>query len=115
MVICLITEKEKILFKIIFQKNNNNKQIYSSKYKTNKIVNTKAWTKETKNSKTISKNCHFLKIAKIKWPAVKLAPNRNPKVIGRINFLINSINTINLIRKIGVPIGVKWTILFFKK
>lgn len=40
-------------------------------------------------------------------PAVMLAANRTPKVIGRIIFLISSIKTINLIRNTGVPVGTK--------
>lgn len=46
-----------------------------------------------------------------KWPAIILAVKRKVKAIGRIKFLSNSTNTINLIRAIGVPAGIRW----FKK
>lgn len=45
---------------------------------------------------------------KSKWPAIILALNRTDKVIGRIRFLIDSIHTINGIRMLGVPNGIKW-------
>ena len=44
-----------------------------------------------------------------RWPATILAANRTDKVIGRIKTLTTSINTINEINPIGVPIGTRWT------
>lgn len=52
-----------------------------------------------------------------KWPAIILAVRRIVKVIGRIIFLIVSINTMNGISKMGVPCGIIWEniklVLFF--
>src|SRR5258705_11958960 len=42
-----------------------------------------------------------------------LAINRTARVIGRINLLINSINTINIIKLKGVPLGTKCDSIFF--
>lgn len=41
-------------------------------------------------------------------PAIILAVNRIVKVIGRIIFLVVSIQIINKIKIIGVPWGTKW-------
>lgn len=41
------------------------------------------------------------------WPAVIFAANRTDRVMGRINCLTDSINTINCDRAIGVPLGTK--------
>lgn len=43
-----------------------------------------------------------------KWPAIIFAVRRKVKAIGRIKFLRSSTNTINLIKKTGVPTGIKW-------
>jgi len=43
-----------------------------------------------------------------KCPATIFAINRTDKVIGRITFLIDSINTINGIKADGVLWGTKW-------
>lgn len=43
-----------------------------------------------------------------KWPATILAINRTAKVRGRITFLMDSINTIKGIRRLGVLWGTKW-------
>jgi len=48
-----------------------------------------------------------------KCPAIKFAVSRTDKVIGRIRFLTNSINTINIIRELGVPWGTKWDNIIF--
>lgn len=40
-------------------------------------------------------------------PAIMLAVNRTHRVIGRIIFLVISINTINIMRALGVPCGTK--------
>lgn len=51
-----------------------------------------------------------------KCPAIIFAVKRTVKVIGRINILIVSINTINGINKMGVPWGTKcwnmWNVFF---
>lgn len=47
-------------------------------------------------------------------PATKLADKRTDNVIGRIIFLIISIITIKFISWLGVPIGVRWIIIFLK-
>lgn len=41
-------------------------------------------------------------------PAIKLAVSRTHNVIGRINLLVISMITINLIKTTGVPWGTKW-------
>lgn len=46
-------------------------------------------------------------------PAIILAVSRTQRVIGRIKLLVNSINTIKLIRAIGVPCGTKWESMWF--
>lgn len=67
------------------------------------------WTKEP-----ISKNLKGKEIKKPpirdinKWPAIIFAVNRKVKAIGRIKFLSNSTITIKLIRKTGVPVGIRW-------
>lgn len=43
-----------------------------------------------------------------KCPAIILAANRTARVIGRIKALIVSIKTINGIKAVGVPCGIKW-------
>lgn len=43
-----------------------------------------------------------------RWPAVRFAIRRTLRVSGRIVLLTNSINTINLIRAGGVPLGTRW-------
>ena len=48
-----------------------------------------------------------------KWPAKRLAPNRNPKVKGWIKRLILSIITITGIKYIGVPCGKRCLIFLF--
>jgi len=40
-----------------------------------------------------------------RWPAIIFAVRRIESVIGRIIFLISSINTIKFINGIGVPLG----------
>jgi len=40
-------------------------------------------------------------------PAIILAANRTDKVIGRIIFLVVSMNTIKTLNKRGVPLGIK--------
>lgn len=47
-------------------------------------------------------------------PATILADKRTDKVTGRIIFLIISTNTIKFINLLGVPIGVRWVIVFLK-
>jgi len=42
-----------------------------------------------------------------------LAHKRTDKVIGRIIFETNSINTIKFIKIKGVPIGTRWDNIFF--
>jgi len=49
-----------------------------------------------------------------KCPAIILAVSRMANVKGRINNLIDSINTIKGIRIDGVPWGVKWASKSFK-
>ena len=44
---------------------------------------------------------------KSRWPAVRLAANRNPKAIGCANRLIDSIHTISGISPGGVPWGTR--------
>lgn len=41
-------------------------------------------------------------------PAIKFAVNRTARAIGRIIFLVNSINTIKGISIFGVPEGTRW-------
>lgn len=48
-----------------------------------------------------------------KWPAIILAANRTDKVIGRIIFLVVSINTMKDESIIGVPFGTKWENILF--
>lgn len=43
-----------------------------------------------------------------RWPAIMLAVNRTVNVMGRIMFLIDSIQTIKGIKTKGVPWGTKW-------
>lgn len=50
-----------------------------------------------------------------RWPAIILAESRIASVNGRINKLIDSIITIKGIRIIGVPCGVRWAKISFKK
>ena len=49
-----------------------------------------------------------------KWPATILAISRTDRVKGRMIILTVSINTINLIKAIGVPAGVRWAKKFFQ-
>ena len=95
----------------------------SIKYKKVNKQKTNGWTIETTTSKRtkgswakkdIVKEIEA-KRARIKCPAVKLAARRTPRVIGRISCLTNSIATIKTNSQFGVPFGVKWSILFFKK
>lgn len=46
-------------------------------------------------------------------PAIILAANRTDKVIGRIIFLVVSINTMKDESIIGVPLGTKWENILF--
>jgi hypothetical protein len=46
-------------------------------------------------------------------PAKRLAPNRNPRVIGWINRLIDSTKTMNGIKGAGVPLGTRWLSFLF--
>jgi hypothetical protein len=48
-----------------------------------------------------------------KCPAIKFAVSRTDRVIGRIRFLTNSINTINIINELGVPWGTKCDSIMF--
>jgi len=48
-----------------------------------------------------------------KCPATMLADSRTDNVIGRIKFLISSINTIKFINMFGVPTGTMWVTTFF--
>ena len=51
----------------------------------------------------------LLPISDIKrCPAIMLAVSRNVRANGRIRFLKISTITMNLIRAIGVPVGIKW-------
>lgn len=59
-----------------------------------------------KINKDNSKLC--LKRVNSKCPAIILAVNRIERVLGRIKFLIVSINTIKGINIKGVPWGIKW-------
>jgi len=45
-------------------------------------------------------------------PAIIFAANRIARVRGRIRFLIVSMQTINDIRRGGVPCGTKWAIIW---
>lgn len=93
-------------------------------YRVDKIENTYAWIIETEISKINSKiwenSIIFIKIIpeincpedprrdNNKWPAIILAVKRIERVIGRIISLIDSIITINGMRRAGVPCGVRW-------
>jgi len=48
------------------------------------------------------------KSVKRRWPAIIFAESRTVKVPGRIILLIDSINTIKGIRRLGVLNGTKW-------
>lgn len=60
----------------------------------------------------------FLGIEVRRWinkcPLIIFADKRIERVIGRIILLIVSINTINIERAIGDPIGTKWIIILLK-
>jgi len=43
-----------------------------------------------------------------RWPAIRFAVRRTQRVIGRIRFLVSSINTMKFIRGKGVPWGKRW-------
>lgn len=55
----------------------------------------------------------FPNSVKRRWPAIIFAERRIARVPGRIIFLIVSINTINGIRIVGVPWGIKWINMCF--
>lgn len=57
----------------------------------------------------------FPKRVNRRCPETILAINRILSVKGRIDVLINSIKTINLIRAVGVPLGTKWANILFVK
>lgn len=96
-------------------------------YKALKIVNTYVWIIDTLNSRINNKIWIIIIIIVIKigliadclnrvnnkWPAIILAVKRIASVHGRIKFLIVSINTINGIRKEGVPWGIIWLNIWF--
>lgn len=54
----------------------------------------------------------LIKVIK-RWPAIILAINRIAKVPGRIIILIDSIKTINDIKALGVPVGMRWASICF--
>jgi len=55
-----------------------------------------------------------LRIVSRRCPAIMLAASRTARVPGRMTFLIVSIQTINDIRKGGVPCGTRWVIMWLK-
>lgn len=72
-------------------------------------VNNKIWVKiKVIRIKLEAKAVWFPKRVINKWPATIFAIRRTDKVIGRITFLIDSINTIKGIRIEGVLWGTKW-------
>lgn len=83
-----------------------------------RIVNIKGNNLITKNVLLLIFIRKFLNNDISKWPARMFAVNRTHKVIGRIIFLVNSINTIKFIKNTGVPCGTKWIkmcLVFFIK
>jgi len=42
-----------------------------------------------------------------RWPAIMLAVSRKVKAIGRIKLLKISTKIMNLMRKVGVPVGIR--------
>lgn len=97
-------------------------------YKVIKIENTYAWIIETADSKVNNKIWIKIKIGinrllivdpifpkrvNSKCPAIMLAVKRTVKVIGRIIFLVVSIQIINGIKILGVPWGTKWENIWF--
>ena len=43
-----------------------------------------------------------------RWPAIMLAVSRKVSAMGRIKLLKISTKIMNLIRKVGVPVGIRW-------
>lgn len=92
------------------------------------MQNTYAWINATPSSRDVSTPWINVRIIIIiidlfsimfpisvskRCPETILAINRILSVRDRITFLINSINTINLIKGIGVPEGTKWLNILF--
>lgn len=81
-----------------------------------------AISKQISNNKgiSVSKNicclCSLIPDSKVrsKWPAIILAVIRTASVIGRMEILTVSINTINIDRNHGVPSGTRCAIVFSK-
>lgn len=88
-----------------------------------KIENTYDWIIETADSRVTRSSWIKIKMGKNKLlmigpilpnrvnrrcPAIILAVNRTVKVIGRIIFLIDSIQIMNGIKILGVPWGTRW-------
>lgn len=89
-----------------------------------RIENTYAWIIETEISKINNKSWVKIKIERVRMllvdcpdeprrersrcPAIMFAVRRIARVNGRMISLIDSIITMNGIRRGGVPIGVKW-------
>jgi hypothetical protein len=61
--------------------------------------------------KIVVKVINILQIKDInKCPAIMLAVSRKVNAKGRIKLLNTSTTTINLIKKTGVPKGIKWVV-----
>jgi hypothetical protein len=57
-------------------------------------------------------NEKFLSSLSNRCPATMFADSRIDRVIGRIMFLVSSINTMKFIKAFGVPVGTMWAIMF---
>lgn len=92
------------------------------------VMNTYAWIQATADSKTVKikgagmakgtmmlgrANKEFPSRVISRCPAIRLAVSRTQSVIGRIRFLVNSINTMKDIRAFGVPCGTKCASMWF--